>query len=74
MRKVCCHLVLVLRFGDLFSLDLLQLLDLICGSLFGLYAIHIWYLVYAFGICELLVIWFCIYEKELFGYIWDLGL
>ena len=74
MREVCCHLVLILWFGDLFSLDLLQFLDLICGSLFGLYAIHIWYLVYVFGICKLLVIWFCIYEKELFGCIWDLGL
>ena len=44
VREVCCHLVLVLRFGDLLSLGALQLLDLICGSLFDLCAILIWYL------------------------------
>ena len=42
---VFCYLVLVLWFGDLLSLGVLQLLNLICGSLFGLYAIRIgiWY-------------------------------
>ena len=41
-------MVLVLQFGDLLSLSVLQLLDLICGSLFGLCAIGIWnsYLVF----------------------------
>ena len=43
MREVCCHLVLVLWFGDLLSLGALQLLNLICGSLFGLCTIGIWY-------------------------------
>ena len=42
VREVCCHLVL--QFGDLLSLGVLQLLDLICGSLFALCAIRIWYL------------------------------
>ena len=42
VREVCC--CLVLQFGDLLSLGTLQLLDLICGSLFGLCAIGIWYL------------------------------
>ena len=64
VREVCSHLVLVLRFDDLLSLSMLQLLDLICGSLFGLCAIRIWYLVFVFGVCELLVFWFCICEKE----------
>ena len=41
MREVCYRLVLILRFGDLLSLGVLQLLDLICGSLFGLCAIGI---------------------------------
>ena len=41
VREVCCHMVLVLQFGDLLSLGALQLLDLICDSLFGLCAIHI---------------------------------
>ena len=43
VREVCYHLVLVLvlRFGDLFSLGALQLLDLLCGALFGLCAIGI---------------------------------
>ena len=45
VREVCYHLVLVLQFGDLLSLGVLQLLDLICGSHFGLYTIRIWYLV-----------------------------
>ena len=58
MREVCCHLVLVLWFGDLLSLGALQLLNLICGSLFGLCAIRIWYLVFIFGVCEPLVLWF----------------
>ena len=44
VREVCCRLILVLRFGDLLSLGALQRLDLICDSLFGLYAIGIWYL------------------------------
>ena len=50
VRGVCSRLVLVLRFGDLLSLGVLQLLDLICGSLFGLCAIHIgiWYLYLVF--------------------------
>ena len=55
VREVCYHLVLVLRFDDLLSLSMLQLLDLICGSLFGLCAIRIWYLVFVFGVCEPLV-------------------
>ena len=48
VREVCCHfvLVLVLRFGDLLSLGVLQLLDLIYGSLFDLCAICIRYLVF----------------------------
>ena len=58
MREVCYRLVLVLRFGDLLSLGALQLLDLICGSLFGLCAVHIWHLVFIFGICEPLALWF----------------
>ena len=74
VREVCCRLILVLRFGDLLSLGVLQLLDLICGSLFGLCTIRIWYLVFVFGIYEPLVLWFCICERELFGCIWDLGL
>ena len=43
-ERFCCRLVLVLQFGDLLSLGALQLLDLICGSLFGLCLIRIWYL------------------------------
>ena len=76
MREVCCRLVLVLWFGDLFSLGALKLLDLICGSLFGLCAIHIWYsyLVFVnlwfFG--SYLNFWFCICKRELFRCIWDL--
>ena len=70
MREVCCSLVLVLRFGDLLSLGVLQLLDLICGSLFWFVRnLHL-----VFGICEPLVLWFCICERDLFGCIWDLGL
>ena len=55
VREVCCHVVLALRFDDLLSLSVLQLLDLIYGSLFGLCAIRIWYLVFVFGVCEPLV-------------------
>ena len=55
MREVCYRLVLVLWFGDLLSLGALQLLDLICNSLFGLCTIYILYLVFVFGICEPLV-------------------
>ena len=58
MRDVFCCLVLVLRFVDLLSLGALQLLDLICGSLFGLCAVYIWHLVFIFGIYEPLVLWF----------------
>ena len=57
MREV----LLLLGFGstvDLLSLGMLQLLDLICGSLFGLCTICTWYLVFIFGIYELLVLWF----------------
>ena len=43
MREVCYRLVLVLRFDDLLSLGELQLLDLLCGPLFSLCAIGIWY-------------------------------
>ena len=43
VREVCYRLVLVLQFDDLLSLSVLQLLDLICGSLFGLCTIGIWY-------------------------------
>ena len=90
VREVYYCLVLVLRFGDLLSLGALQLLDLICGSLFGLCAIRIWYLwtfgffirIWFFGFVfvnlwffdSYLVLWFCICERELFGCIWDLGL
>ena len=35
VREVCCRLVLILRFDDLLSLGVLQLLDLLYGSLFG---------------------------------------
>ena len=48
VREVCCRLVLVSRFGDLLSLGALQLLDLLCGSLFGLYAIRIWFFGFVF--------------------------
>ena len=48
VREVCCRLVLVLRFGDLLSLGVLQLLDLLCGSLFGLCAIRIWFFGFVF--------------------------
>ena len=65
VREVCCHLILVLRFGDLLSLGALQRLDLICGSLF--WFVYNWYLVFV-------NLWFCIYVRELFGCIWDLGL
>ena len=44
LKEVCYHLVLVSRFGDLLSLDALQLLDLICGYLFGLSIVGFWYL------------------------------
>ena len=69
VREVCYCLVLVLRFGDLLSLGALQLLDLLCDSLFGLYAIHIWYLVFVFGICEPLVLWFVFGSLVL--YLWE---
>ena len=51
VREVCYYLVL--QFTDLLSLGTFQLLDLLCGSFFGLCAIrnsylvfdiHIWYL------------------------------
>ena len=74
VREVCYCLVLVLQFGYLLFLYVLQLLDLICDSLFGLSTIRIWYLVFVFGICEPLVLWFCICERELFGCFWNLGL
>ena len=64
VREVCCRLFMVLGLGDLLSLGVLQLLDLICSSLFGLYAIRIWYLLFVFDICESLVLWFCICERE----------
>ena len=51
VREVCCCLVLVLWFGDLLSPGVLQLLDLIYGSLFWfvhnlhlVFGIRIWYL------------------------------
>ena len=44
MREVFYYLVL--QFGDLLSLDTLQLLDLLCDSLFGSCTIRIWYLVF----------------------------
>ena len=56
VREVCCRLVL--WFGDLLSLGVLQLLDLICGSLFGSCTIRIWYLVFVVGICKPLVLRF----------------
>ena len=76
MREVCYCLILVLRFGDLLSLGALQLLDLLCGSLFGLCTIGIWYLVFVnlWFFSLNLVLWFCICERELFECIWDLGL
>ena len=61
MREVCCRLVSVLWFEDLLFLGVLQLLDLICSSLFGLCTIGIWYLVFVFSICafgSLVRIWF----------------
>ena len=55
VREVCCCLVLVLRFGDLLSPSVLQLLDFICGPLFWfvrnlhlVFGIRIWYL-WTFG-------------------------
>ena len=61
MREVFCYLVL--QFGDLLSLDTLQLLDLLCDSLFGSCTIRIWYLVFILGICEHLVFWF-VFARE----------
>ena len=46
VKEVCC--CLVLQFGDLLSLGTLQLLDLLCGSLFSLCLVRIWYLVFVF--------------------------
>ena len=68
VREVCCRLILVLRFGDLLSPGVLQRLDLICGSLFGLYAIGIWYFwTFSYLVC----IWLFgfVFVRELFG-IW----
>ena len=62
VREICYRLVLVLRFGDLLSLGALQLLDLFCGSLFGLCVIRIWFFGFVFvresylGVFE---IWVC---------------
>ena len=70
VREVCYRLVLVLRFGDLLFLGALQLLDLLCDSLFGLCAIDIWYMYLIF-----VNLWFfgfvfgslvCICKRELF--------
>ena len=53
-ERFCYHLVLVLRFGDLLSLGALQLLHLICDSLWFMrnwylvFGIRIWYL-WTFG-------------------------
>ena len=69
VREVCYRLVLVLRFDDLLSLGALQLLDLLCGSVFGLCAIGICYLVFVFGICEYLVLWFVFGSLVL--YLWE---
>ena len=52
VREVCCCLVLVLRFSDLLYLGVLQLLDLLCGSLFGFVFVRESYL----GVFE---IWVC---------------
>ena len=65
VREVCCHLILVLRFGDLLSLGALQRLDLICGSLF--WFVYNWYLVFIFGICEPLVLYLC--ERAIWVYL-----
>ena len=60
-ERFCYHLVLVLRFGDLLSLGALQLLHLICDSLWFMrnwylvFGIRIWYL-WTFG--SLIRIWF----------------
>ena len=48
VREVFCRLVLVSRFGELLSLGVFQLLDLLCGSLFGLCAIRIWFFGFVF--------------------------
>ena len=67
VREVCC--CLVLQFGDLLSLGALQLLDLICGSLFGLCVIRIWYL-WTFG--SLVCIWFFVlylWERAIWVYL-----
>ena len=48
VREVFCRLVLVSRFGDLLSLGVSQLLDLLCGCLFGLCAIRIWFFGFVF--------------------------
>ena len=69
VREVCSHLVFVLRFDDLLSLSMLQLLDLICGSLFGLCAIRIWYLVFGIRIWCLWTFGFLVlylWERKLF--------
>ena len=68
-ERFCCRLVLVLQFGDLLSLGALQLLDLICGSFFGLCAIGIWHSVFVFGICEPLGLWFIFGSLVL--YLWE---
>ena len=65
VREVCYHLVLVLWFVDLLSLDALQLLNLLCDSLWFvcnsyLVFVNLWFL----GLY--LVLWFCICERELF--------
>ena len=60
VREVCNCLVLVLWFGDLLSLGAMQLLDLLCGSFFGFYAICIWYLVFV-------NLWFVFVRKSYLG-------
>ena len=65
VREVCCYLVL--QFGDSLSLGTLQLLELLCDSLFDLCAIHIRYLVFVFSICEPLVLYLC--ERVIWVYL-----
>ena len=65
VKEVCC--CLVLQFGDSLSLGTLQLLELLCGFLFGLCAIRIRYLVFLFGIYEPLVLY--LYERVIWVYL-----
>ena len=69
VREVCYCLVLVLWLGDLLSLGALQLLDLVCGSLFSLCAIGIWYLYLVFVNLWFICLCVCLFSDFVFGYL-----